>query len=211
MTSRPGLAAVALLATVLAASGCGAGRTVAHPGAATPAPAPLVVPTTAGTAALIEAAALSPCPVSTGDARDLPGRGVPDVALPCLAGHRPVRLTRLGRPAVVNLWASWCQPCAKELPVLAAVATATQGRVVFVGVDTADAPDRALRALTEAGVHYPSIYDRRSQVAKTLGLPGLPATVFLHADGTVAYTKLGPLSGAGELRSLMGTHLGIAA
>ncbi|MEP6695822.1 MAG: TlpA disulfide reductase family protein [Pseudonocardiales bacterium] len=133
------------------------------------------------------------------------------MTLPCLGGGPPVRLAHLGRPAVVNLWATWCRACAEELPVLAGVARTTHGRVVFLGIDTGDDPDSALDTLSVAGVHYPSLYDRRSQSVKRLGLPGLPATVLVRADGTVAYTKLGALSGADELRKLLGTYLGIAS
>ncbi|PZS36158.1 MAG: hypothetical protein DLM59_01740 [Pseudonocardiales bacterium] len=198
--ARRGAVGIMLVVLALVGSGCRSARQVAA------GPASTAMPTTGRTAALATTAALSPCPPSTATS----GK-VPDVTLPCLGGGQPVRLARLGQPTVLNLWATWCRECAAELPVLAGVAKATHGRVVFVGVDTEDAPDKALQALIEAGVHYPNVYDRRSQVVRRLGLPGLPATVLVRGDGTVAYTKLGALASATELKTLMGTYLGVAA
>ncbi len=203
MTACRGRAGMVLAALALVGSACGPARS------ANTQPQQDAVSTTGKTAALVRAAALSPCPAS-----GAPAGKVPDVTLPCLGGGAPVRLARLarlGQPTVLNLWATWCRECAAELPMLAGMATQLKGRVVFVGVDTGDSADNALQMLTEAGVHYPNVYDRRSQLVKKLGLPGLPATVLVRADGTVAYTKLGALAGEVELRNLMGTYLGVSA
>lgn len=149
-------------------------------------------------------AGLRPCPVSTSKAGDLPL-----VKLPCLGGGEPVYLARIGRPTVINLWASWCGPCAKELPVFAAVEVETAGRVQFLGVDTADGEAAGLSTLIDAGVHYPSVSDARRQVQKQLGLSGLPATIFVRADGSIAHTKFGAVADATELRQLLRTQLGV--
>lgn len=188
----------AALVLVLALGACGAGpqREAARPDAA---------PTTAVTAALLAQAALRACPESTAPPGDLP-----DVTLPCLGGGEPVRLARLGRPTVLNLWASWCRPCATELPAFATVERGTGDRVLFVGVDTADPIDGALRTVIDAGVHFPSVADRQRKVQRQLGLAGLPATVFVRADGSIAHTKLGPVSGAAELQMLVRRHLGVS-
>lgn len=166
-------------------------------------------PTTSLTASLLAQAALRPCPESVAASGTPLGPTLPDLTLPCLGGGAPVRLARLGRPTVVNLWASWCRPCATELPVFAAVERETGDRVLFVGVDTADPVDDALRALIDAGVRFPNVYDRQRKVQGRLGLAGLPATVFVRADGSIAHTKLGPVTGAAELRAALRTHLGV--
>ncbi|MGB9378879.1 MAG: TlpA disulfide reductase family protein [Mycobacteriales bacterium] len=200
MRSGPGLrrAAPLLLVVLLGVAGCArAERSIAQ----TPQPAG----TTAATAGLLAKAALSDCPPSPAAAGALP-----DIALPCLDGGGPVRLARLGRPTVLNLWASWCGPCARELPVFAAAQGVYAGRVLFIGVDTADSVDPGLRTLIDAGVRYPSVSDRQRTLQRHLGLAGLPVTVFVRADGSVAYTKLGAVSGAEELRTLLRTHLGVS-
>lgn len=150
-------------------------------------------------------AALRPCPVSTSHAGDLPR-----LTLACLGGGQPVHLARIGRPTVINLWASWCGPCAEELPIFAAVEVDAVDRVQFLGVDTADREDAGLRTLIDAGVHFPSVSDPQRQVQKELGLSGLPATIFVRADGSIAHTKFGAVADTAELRKLLRTHLGVA-
>ncbi len=161
----------------------------------------------AAMAALEAKAALRPCPQSTASS----GSKL-DLVLPCLAGGEPrVRLTTLGRPAVVNLWASWCRPCADELPIFAAVDKQVGDRVLFLGVDTADSEYAGLGTLIDAGVHYPSVFDPHREVQKQLGLSGVPATVFMRADGSIAHTKFGAVADAAELRQLLRTYLGVLA
>lgn len=150
-------------------------------------------------------AGLRPCPASTAKAGELPL-----VKLDCLGGGEPVYLARIGKPTVLNLWAAWCRPCAKELPVFAAVEAETVGRVQFLGVDTADDDKAGLTTLIDAGVRYPSVSDPERRVQKDLGLSGLPATIFVRADGTIAHTKFGAVADATELRQLLRTHLGVA-
>ncbi len=171
-------------------------------------PAPVAAPTAAATEkpkALVIQGRQQPCPPS-----DRAKGELPDLTLPCLGGSTTVHLARLGQPTVLNLWASWCRECAAELPVLAAVQHAMRDRVLFLGVDTADRADTARQTLGDAGVTYASVYDRAGAVQARLGLPGLPATLFVRADGTVAYTKIGAVSSTAELRDLIRLHLGVS-
>lgn len=166
----------------------------------------LAVVTSDGSLAPLRAkAGLRPCPASAAKAGELPL-----VTLSCLGSGEPVHLARLGRPTVINLWASWCGPCTKELPVFAAVEVQTAGRVQFLGVDTADSQEAGLHTLIDARVHFPSVSDPQRQVQKGLGLSGIPATIFVRADGSIAHTKFGAVADATELRTLLRTHLGVA-
>ena len=61
----------------------------------------------------------APCvPPAPGTPSPASGPRAPDLALACFAGGGEVRLTTLGRPAIVNLWATWCEACYDELPAL---------------------------------------------------------------------------------------------
>ena len=120
---------------------------------------------------------------------DLPDlRGGPDnVSLAALRG----------RPVVVNFFASWCEPCRKELPALAEAHRRYGDRVAFVGVDHADSRTNAIEMLDQAGVAYPAGYDPRGVTAPAFGLRGLPDTVFVTADGRVLETVRGELDRQG--------------
>ncbi len=88
-----------------------------------------------------------------------------------------------GRPVVVNLWASWCDPCIFELPILQRQALKFGTRVAFLGVNSGDNRDDA-RALSERfPMPYPSFEDPRQAVTGRYGAVGLPATAFYDARG----------------------------
>ena len=132
-----------------------------------------------------------------------PSDGLESLRLPCLTRGPDVDLAQLrGRLVLVNLWASWCAPCRKEMPVLTAAAEQFGDRVQFVGVDTADAPDPAGHFLEEFGVTYPQLADPNAVLLKHLRIPGIPVTLILGPDGTVVDKHIGPFEGD-ELTQLL--------
>jgi thiol-disulfide isomerase/thioredoxin len=87
-----------------------------------------------------------------------------------------------GTPVVVNLWASWCEPCKREMPMLSEAAEAHRD-VQFLGVDTLDAREGAEEFIARFGVPFPSLFDPDGVIRTDLGSFGLPVTVFVDADG----------------------------
>ena len=122
------------------------------------------------------------------------GAAAPDFTLTTFDGSA-VRLSDFrGRPVVINFWASWCAPCRSEAPVLERVARAERaaGRAVFLGINVRDEDERARRFLADFAVTYPNGVDP-GNVEAAYRTIGLPFTVFVAADGTIARTWIGPL------------------
>lgn len=145
-----------------------------------------------GVAALLErdrTASTAPPSASTGILAEAPG-----FTLPSLRSEGEVTLAAApGKPTVVNFFAAWCVPCREELPALREAARANPG-VAFIGVDHLDSRDDAIAMLDEFGIAYPAGYDPKGEVAAKFRLRGLPATVFIGADGRVVDVHQGALT-----------------
>jgi thiol-disulfide isomerase/thioredoxin len=129
-------------------------------------------------------AGLAPCPSSSGAPSSGPLAGV---TVPCLGATGAVDLGAAlgGRPALLNVWASWCRPCRDELPALAEYA-ARPDAVPVLGVDVQDDPRAALALLAELGVRLPSVVDSSDAVRAALDVPpALPVSYVVRSDGTV--------------------------
>lgn len=155
------------------------------------------------------AAKIDDCPASDGTAPDK--KALPGITLECLGGGTPVDLSRLtGMPTVINLWASWCEPCRKELPLLAKADKQYGSALRIIGIDFADpAPDDAIELLKVSGVTYPQLVDPDSEIRTPFTVAGLPQTVFVDAQGRMVATERIPFRSYADLTAAISRHLGV--
>jgi thiol-disulfide isomerase/thioredoxin len=125
-------------------------------------------------------------------------------------GQRTSLSEVLGKPLVLNLWASTCTVCMTETPAFETVARALGGQVTFLGIDTLDTSLHAGLAFAHKySVTYRQLYDPNGIVATGYGVPGLPVTVFVSAGGKVVGENIGALSAA-SLRHYLALLFGVS-
>jgi thiol-disulfide isomerase/thioredoxin len=121
---------------------------------------------------------------------------IPTVELRRLDGS-PVRLASLaGKPMVLNLWATWCPPCRREMPALRD-AQQQNPDVEFVFVNQGESVDAVNRFLAGQGLQMKNVLsDPAGAVGKGVGSFGLPTTLFFDRHGVLQRRHMGELSAA---------------
>ena len=121
---------------------------------------------------------------------------LPNVALTTLAGAPTTLAAMAGKPIVVNLWASWCPPCLREMPVLASAQQQEKG-INFVFVNQGEDVPTATRYLDAAPFTLNNVWmDSGAALGRAVGSTALPTTLFYDANGQLVDTHLGALSTA---------------
>jgi thiol-disulfide isomerase/thioredoxin len=139
---------------------------------------------------------------------------VPDLAFKDGEGHERKLVDWRGRTVLLNLWATWCVPCRKEMPALDALQADLGGPhfdVVAVNIDTRDA-QKPLAFLKETGVTHLAYYsDESAKVFQDLKLAGkafgMPTTLLVDRSGC----EIGEMAGPAEWASADGVKLVSAA
>jgi len=124
------------------------------------------------------------------------GTQLPEMSLQ-KANGQPVQLTVYrGRPLVINLWATWCPPCRREMPVLQQ-AQHDYPDITFLFVNQGEAPQTVTTFLATTGLELSHVlFDSGGQLAQQVGSMALPTTLFYNAEGRLVTSHLGELSRA---------------
>jgi cytochrome c biogenesis protein CcmG, thiol:disulfide interchange protein DsbE len=121
------------------------------------------------------------------------GSPAPDFSLAALDGDGDVRLADFrGRPVIVNFWASWCNPCREEFPLLQqALRDHRSERLAVIGVTFRDIPDDSRDFVSQMKATWKQAIDDDQAVAKAYGVRSIPLTFFVRSDGTIAARVFG--------------------
>ncbi len=133
------------------------------------------------------------------------GSRVPDFSLESLDGELVSSDELQGHPVVLNFWASWCVPCREEVPALErAWREYRDDGLVIVGVNIRDAASSAARFVDEYGVTYPVVRDENLQLARKLGVVGVPETYFVDHEWRFVATLAGARQGTEQGTVVLG-------
>ncbi|QKO20561.1 TlpA disulfide reductase family protein [Rhodoferax sp. BAB1] len=121
---------------------------------------------------------------------------MPSLSLVSVHGSTVALSSFEGKPTVVNLWATWCPPCQREMPMLQQ-AQAAHPEFHFIFLNQGESPQRVLEYLDASKLNLRNVLlDTRSEAGSLLGHRALPTTLFFDARGRLVDTRLGELSEA---------------
>jgi cytochrome c biogenesis protein CcmG/thiol:disulfide interchange protein DsbE len=136
-----------------------------------------------------------------------PGEAVPvgisegnrarDFTLDTLDGRRVSLSDYEGSIVLVNLWATWCEPCRTEVPDIEAAYRAHQDEgFVVLGVDLQEPAETVKPFVNQFGITYPVLLDAKGEVMKAYRGLGLPMSVIVGQDGVIRVRHTGVLTAA---------------
>jgi thiol-disulfide isomerase/thioredoxin len=134
------------------------------------------------------------------------GEQLPPLTLPCLGADGQVRLADLDGPTVINIWASWCDPCRAELPAFQRYADSAGPRVRVIGVDSDDTRTKGQALVDDLHLVFPMLHDDTGSLRTALGRAALPVTV-LVSGGRIAYVHNGPTLDDAGIAALVRRYL----
>ncbi|HEV2813125.1 MAG TPA: TlpA disulfide reductase family protein [Solirubrobacteraceae bacterium] len=119
----------------------------------------------------------------------------PDRSLPLLAGGDGSIADWRGKPVIVNFWASWCDPCKDEAPLMerAHARLKAKGGTVL-GVTVSDATDDSRAFMRKYGISFPSLRDVEGELAEDFQTSGVPESFAISPDGRVLAVSRGQVS-----------------
>lgn len=120
---------------------------------------------------------------------------LPNITLQRLDNQQNTMLNEhLGKPLVINLWATWCPPCRREMPMFAR-AQQLFPEVTILMINQGEDSDAIVRYLNKQGLNIDNVLlDLHSRTMRELGAHALPTTLFFDAEGTMKHAHQGELT-----------------
>jgi cytochrome c biogenesis protein CcmG, thiol:disulfide interchange protein DsbE len=154
--------------------------------------------------ALLVVVALVVIELASGGGSPQTGRAAPPLPTSVLSPPGTSLEELRGRPALIDFFASWCDPCAEEAPTLRKLSAALGGRAAVVAVDWDDADGPARAFVRKHGWTFPVLSDPNGTVGESYGVStGLPTSFVLDPRGRIVASFRGPQSVATLRQALL--------
>ncbi len=113
-----------------------------------------------------------------------------------------------GKVVLMNFWATWCPPCREEIPILIELSRKYPDKLLVIGVSMDDGPPEDVKEfVAAAGINYPIVMWSRELIRAYGGVPALPTSFLINAEGRVVQKHVGLFPGGVyeiEVRALLG-------
>ena len=127
----------------------------------------------------------------------------------CLDGKSTIDVGQIKGPVLVNVWGSWCGPCKDEMPIFVDFYSKYKEKVGLIGINVEESDIQDARDFVKLyGISWPNLNDADGSTRATLGM-GVPVTLFIDAQGKVAYKKIGVVTTIEELERDTKKYLGV--
>ena len=117
----------------------------------------------------------------------------PDFNLVSLDGQELSLQQLRGKPVLINFWATWCNPCVSELPLLDATAQKHLGELVVLGINQGESAAKVNNFVQLRGFSYSFLIDTAQDVGDLYKVSALPTSVFIDAEGVIRATHIGQI------------------
>jgi peroxiredoxin len=132
------------------------------------------------------------------------GDEAPDFSLMDPDGNIVTLSQYRGQPVMVNFWATWCKPCALEMPMFISAYEKNQDKgFVVLAVNVQETPEQVSEYVAENGLALPVVLDRDGQISTIYRVRGLPSTFFIDENGILVEAKRGAVESRADLQELL--------
>lgn len=153
----------------------------------------------------------TPQPPALQVSTDAKGKSAPDVEIGDIMSGQKIKLASFkGKPTLVNLWATWCAPCVRELPTLDKLAKAQSGKLQVVAISEDMQGAKVVQPfLASRGVELHPYHDTDNGLMMAYKIASLPATILYDADGKEVWRIEGDMDWTGAKAKQLLAQAGI--
>ncbi len=128
------------------------------------------------------------------------GKPAPDFQFQGSDGQ-PTSLSDLqGSPVLINFWATYCPPCAYEMPYIQQIYYGWQAKgLVLMAINIGESPEEVEGFMQSQGLFFPVLLDSDGKVAAQYGIRNIPTTFFIDSEGIIQHIKVGAFQSEAEI------------